>query len=203
MDKARNILEAVAPFGMNLAKRMDEHDQQLFRQAMRGVRRMHANPPRPGSMRPRPRPQARFTRAERMAVLEESIGAPSPLDPVVESGDALLFRRAALNESIFRQLRRGQYRVDGEIDLHGLTAAMVAPALRSFLADALRHGARVVRVIHGKGLRSGHRGPVLKLVASDYLRRVGNVLAFASAREVDGGSGAILVLLARRTRAMR
>jgi DNA-nicking Smr family endonuclease len=90
--------------------------------------------------------------------------------------------------------------VDGEIDLHGLTAAMVVPALRSFQADALQHDARVVRVIHGKGLRSGNRGPVLKLVASDYLRRVGAVLAFASAREVDGGSGAILVLLARKAR---
>jgi DNA-nicking Smr family endonuclease len=67
--------------------------------------------------------------------------------------------------------------------------------LREFLADAIRHHARVIRVIHGKGLRSGHRGPVLKLVASSYLRRVGAVLAFASAREVDGGSGAILVLL--------
>jgi DNA-nicking Smr family endonuclease len=58
----------------------------------------------------------------------------------------------------------------------------------------------VARVIHGKGLRSGNRGPVLKLVASDYLRRVGAVLAFASAREVDGGSGAILVLLASASR---
>jgi DNA-nicking Smr family endonuclease len=177
---------------------LDENDRQLFWQAMRGVRRLHADPPRPGGTRPRPRPMARFARAERTAVLEESIGAgPSPLDPIAETGDALLFRRPTLNESVFRQLRRGQYRVDGEIDLHGLTGAMVVPVLRSFLADALHHGARVVRVIHGKGLRSGHHGPVLKLVAGDYLHRVGAVLAFASAREVDGGSGAILVLLAR------
>jgi len=137
-------------------------------------------------------------------VLQESIGAgPSTLDPVAESGDALLFRRSGLSETLFRKLRRGQYRVDGEIDLHGLTAATAVPELRSFLADALQQGARVVRVIHGKGLRSGNRGPVLKLVASDYLRRVGAVLAFASAREVDGGSGAILVLLAGRTRSRR
>jgi DNA-nicking Smr family endonuclease len=179
---------------------VDELDRQLFRQAMRGVRRMHADAPSAGAARPRPRPLARFSRAERTAVLEESIGMPSPFDPVAETGDALLFRRAAISEPVFRQLRRGHYRVDGEIDLHGLTAAMVVPALRSFLADALNHDARVVRVIHGKGLRSGNRGPVLKLVASDYLRRVGAVLAFASAREVDGGSGAILVLLARKAR---
>lgn len=165
---------------------------------------MHADPPRPGSARPRSRPLARFSRAEREAVLQESIGGgPSALDPVAEAGDALLFRRATLSETLFRKLRRGQYRVDGEIDLHGLTAATAVPQLRSFLAEALQHGARVVRVIHGKGLRSGNRGPVLKLVASDYLRRVGAVLAFASAREVDGGSGAILVLLAGKTRSRR
>jgi DNA-nicking Smr family endonuclease len=200
LDKARNILEAVASFGTNL----DEHDRQLFRLAMRGVRRMQVDPPRPGGTRPRSRPVARFSRAERAAVLQESIGAgPSALDPVAESGDALLFRRSALSETIFRKLRRGQFRVDGEIDLHGLTAATAVPQLRSFLAEALRHGARVVRVIHGKGLRSGNRGPVLKLVTSDYLRRVGAVLAFASAREVDGGSGAILVLLAGKTRSRR
>jgi DNA-nicking Smr family endonuclease len=179
---------------------MDELDRQLFRQAMRGVRRLHADVPRSGAARPRPRPLARFSRAERMAVLEESIGQPSPFEPVAETGDALLFRRSGVNEAVFRQLRRGHYRVEGEIDLHGLTAAMVVPALRSFLADCLHHDARVVRVIHGKGLRSGNRGPVLKLVASEYLRRVAAVLAFASAREVDGGSGAILVLLARKSR---
>jgi DNA-nicking Smr family endonuclease len=167
---------------------------------MRGVRRMHVDPPRPGSTRPRSRPVARFSRAEREAVLQESIGAgPSALEPVAEAGDALLFRRSSLSETLFRKLRRGQFRVDGEIDLHGLTSATAIPQLRSFLAEAMQHGARVVRVIHGKGLRSGNRGPVLKLVASDYLRRVGAVLAFASAREVDGGSGAILVLLAGRT----
>jgi DNA-nicking Smr family endonuclease len=173
---------------------MDEQDRALFRQAMRGVRRLKSNSRQTAEL-PRPRARARFTRADRNAVLEESLGAPSPLEPVEDAGDALLFRRAGVSESLFRQLRRGRYRVDGEVDLHGMTAAMVEPVLREFLTDSIRHRARVVRVIHGKGLRSGNRGPVLKLVASNYLRRVGAVLAFASAREVDGGSGAILVLL--------
>ena len=177
---------------------MDEEDRALFRKAMQGVRRLrsdarHQNP------HPRRKPSARFARLERQAVLHESLAtAASALEPVEESGDALLFRRSAVNESVFRRLRGGQFRVDGEIDLHGLTAASVEPALRAFLSEALHHRARVVRVIHGKGLRSGHKGPVLKLVASSFLRRVGAVLAFASAREVDGGSGAILVLLAGR-----
>lgn len=173
---------------------MDEDERRLFRHAMRGVRRL-AFDTRSESVAPRPRPRARFAHAERQAVLQESIGAASPLAPVEETGEALLFRRPAVGLPAFRRLRAGQYRVDGEIDLHGLRAAMVEPALRGFLAEALRHRARVVRVIHGKGRRSGHRGPVLKLVASHYLSRVDAVLAFASAREVDGGSGAILVLL--------
>lgn len=173
---------------------MDEEDRALFRHAMRGVRRL-AREERAASAPRRPKPRARFARAERRAVLQESLGRGSPLAPVEESGDALLFRRPEVSLATFRRLRAGHFRTEGEIDLHGLTAAMVEPALREFLAEAGRHRARVVRVIHGKGRRSGHRGPVLKLVASDYLCRIGAVLAFASAREVDGGSGAILLLL--------
>lgn len=172
---------------------MDEEDRALFRRAMQGVRRL-ARDDVPLRRRPPP-PRARFARAERRAVLEESLGQLSPLAPVEESGEALLFSRPGVSPAVFRKLRAGQFRIDGEIDLHGLTAAMAAPALQEFLAEALRQRARVVRVVHGKGLRSGNRGPVLKMVASHYLARVNAVLAFASAREVDGGSGAILVLL--------
>lgn len=178
----------------------EEDDRALFRKAMQGVRPLKAEP-RHGGGRRRPKPRARFARMERAAVLQESIAAThSPLLPVNESGDALLYRRPAVSESVFRKLRAGQFRIDGEIDLHGLTAAAAEPALKAFLGEALQHRARVVRVVHGKGLRSGHRGPVLKLVASHFLQRVGDVLAFASAREVDGGSGAILVLLSGRRR---
>jgi DNA-nicking Smr family endonuclease len=173
---------------------MDEDERALFRHAMRGVRRLAVETRTTPAAR-RPKARARFARAEKHAVLQESMGLGSPLAPVEESGDALLFHRPQVAMATFRRLRAGQYRVDGEIDLHGLTAAAVEPILHDFLAEAMRHRARVVRVIHGKGRRSGNRGPVLKLVASNYLCRIGAVLAFASAREVDGGSGAILVLL--------
>jgi DNA-nicking Smr family endonuclease len=173
---------------------MDEEERALFRHAMRGVRRLEAAN-RQASTPRKPRPRARFARADRHAVLQESMDLLSPLDPVQESGDALLFRQPTTSEQVFKRLRSGQYRVDAELDLHGLTAAHAEAALREFLAECLHHGLHVVRVIHGKGLRSGNRGPVLKQVANAYLRRVGAVLAFASAREVDGGSGAVLVLL--------
>jgi DNA-nicking Smr family endonuclease len=173
---------------------MDDEDRALFRHAMRGVRRLAAAN-RAATTPRKPRPRARFSRADRHAVLQESLGNLSPLDPVQESGDALLFRRPDTSEQVFRRLRSGHYRVEAELDLHGLNAAHAEAAMREFLAECLHHGVRVARVIHGKGLRSGNRGPVLKQVANAYLRRVGAVLAFASAREVDGGSGALLVLL--------
>lgn len=177
---------------------MDEDERALFRHAMRGVRRLNAGNRHIGAPR-KPRARARFARAEHHAVLRESMGALSPLDPVQETGDALLFRRPGTSEQVFRRLRSGQYRVEAELDLHGLTAAHAETALREFLAECLHESVHVVRVVHGKGLRSGNRGPVLKQVVNAYLRRVGAVLAFASAREVDGGSGALLVLLEGRS----
>ena len=98
--------------------------------------------------------------------------------------------------SVLKKLRRGHYRVQSEIDLHGLTAPEAKEALRDFLADALERRYRCVRIIHGKGLRSENRAPVLKNVVSSVLRRVGAVIAYVSAREVDGGTGAVYVLLA-------
>ena len=106
------------------------------------------------------------------------------------------FARPGVQSAVLKKLRRGQYRVQAELDLHGLTVAEAKSALRGFLARALAQHARCVRVIHGKGLRSGHRGPVLKSTVAAVLRRTGAVLAYSSARQVDGGTGAVYVLLA-------
>ncbi len=169
-----------------------EDDRRLFREAVRGVKPLD----RPARVheRPKPRPAARFARAERLAVLEESL-REVPLDPDLEGGDTLVFRRPGVQPAVLRRLRRGEYRVQGEIDLHGLTVRQAQEALREFLAQALRRQWRCVRIVHGKGLRSGHRGPVLKATVASVLRRLGPVLAFVSARPADGGTGAVYVLL--------
>jgi DNA-nicking Smr family endonuclease len=120
-------------------------------------------------------------------------------DPEVASGEELVFHREGVQMSILRKLRRGQYRVQAEIDLHGLTVTEAKEALREFLAHCLNRHIRCVRIIHGKGLRSGHRGPVLKGAVSHVLRRIAPVLAYVSARQVDGGTGALYVLLATWT----
>ena len=170
-------------------------EARLFREAVRDVKPLGpeqaADPP---ARRRRPRPAAHFSRADRLAVLEESL-RDEVTDPELASGEELVFQRAGIQPNVLRKLRRGDYRVQGELDLHGLTVAEAKQALREFLGEALLRQWRCVRIIHGKGLRSGHRGPVLKGMVGAMLRKVGPVLAYVSARQVDGGTGAVYVLL--------
>jgi DNA-nicking Smr family endonuclease len=116
----------------------------------------------------------------------------------IESGDELLYLKHGHSPRLLKRLRRGEYSVQDEIDLHHLRAVAAAELLRTFLADSQRAGYRCIKIIHGKGLRSGQRGPVLKALTAHLLRRRADVIAFASARANQGGSGATLVLLARR-----
>jgi DNA-nicking Smr family endonuclease len=179
--------------GGSVKPKLDDNDARLFREAVGDVKPLrhdrHTAAPR---RRP---PRARFARADRLAALDESLHG-SLDDPLVATGEELSFRRAGVPEAVLRKLRRGDYRVEGEIDLHGLTVAQAKQALREFLAAALVRHAGCVRIIHGKGLRSGQRGPVLKSLVSGVLRRTSAVVAYVSARPVDGGTGALYVLLA-------
>jgi len=179
-----------------MADEREEDDTELFRRAMRDVQPLK-RPLRVAPVRRAPRARAKFARAERAAVLQETLGSGADLYDV-QPGDELSFRRAGVPETVLRQLRRGLYRVESEIDLHGLTVTEAAAQLHAFLKDARARALRCVRVIHGKGLRSGTRGPVLKNTVNALLRRANAVLAFASARPVAGGTGATLVLLARQ-----
>jgi DNA-nicking Smr family endonuclease len=173
----------------------ETEEARLFREAVRDVRPLRQRAPAAAPRAPRPaRPRARFTRADRAAVLKESLDSAGA-DPELISGETLVFHRPQVQTAVLRKLRRGEYRVQREIDLHGLTVAEAKVALRQFLISALEQQVRCVRIIHGKGLRSGHRGPVLKSAVSAVLRRTGAVLAYVSARQVDGGTGAVYVLL--------
>jgi len=171
----------------------DDSDD-LFRKAMRDVKPL---PVKKVADKPKPKPRARFTRADRQAVLRERV-EPIADPAVLETGDEISFRRPGIPETLLRKLRRGHFSVDAELDLHGLTSPQARNALREFIAYELARGARCVRVIHGKGLGSGPRGPVLKNVVNVWLRRAEVVIAFGSARPLDGGSGAVYVLLANR-----
>ncbi len=138
--------------------------------------------------------RAASRRADEAQALAESLAFDAH-DLDVESGDELGFRRDGVPESVLRRLRRGEYAVRDEIDLHGMTQDEARRALGAFLADSVLHRRRCVRIIHGKGLGSGHRGPVLKSAVNRWLRRHDAVKAFCSARRNDGGTGALYVLL--------
>lgn len=167
----------------------DHDDRELFRRRMGDVRPLNTEKTAP--VRPRPAPKARFTRADNEAVLRESLSDTASPDAHAE----LTYARPGLSKAVIRKLRRGQYSIADELDLHGLSATEARSVLDQFLAESVERGHSCVRVIHGKGTRSGHRGPVLKPKVARWLRRRDGVLAYTTARPVDGGSGALYVLL--------
>lgn len=145
--------------------------------------------------KPRPHPVASQRVRNERAVLEESLSDTDPWELGFESGDELNFLRPSLASDTLRKLRRGHWKIQSEIDLHGLTVAEARPALVDFLNECLRDGLRCVRVIHGKGLRSKNREPVLKKKVAAWLAQRDEILAFCQARRPDGGGGAAVVLL--------
>jgi DNA-nicking Smr family endonuclease len=174
-------------------RKPSEDDIRAFRDAVKGARPLSATP-RVRPNRPKPKPRARFRRLGEAEVLEDSLQL-SPIDLEVEFGEELTYRRSGIQDAVMRRLRRGHYRVESELDLHGLTVPEAKSAMRDFLARAIARQCRCVRVIHGKGLGSGPRGPVIKQSVNVILRRTDAVVAFCTARPVDGGTGAIYVLL--------
>jgi DNA-nicking Smr family endonuclease len=145
---------------------------------------------------PPPPARANFRRQDDQAVLVESLHGPAP-ETVLEAGEALAYRRPGVSLQVLRDLKRGRYRAQDELDLHGLTAREAQAALREFMAEILARDLRCVRMIHGKGRRSGPAGPVLKTKLNRWLPQWDRVVAFASAPARDGGTGALYVLLRR------
>ena len=131
--------------------------------------------------------------------LAESLG-PLSSDQSVETGEELFFLREGLGRDVLRKLRRGQWVVQDFVDLHGLNREQARLQLAEFLGSCLKRGLRCVRVIHGKGLRSPRREPVLKGMVRKWLAQRDEVLAFAQAPPNEGGGGAILVLLRAASR---
>ena len=172
---------------------MNDDDKDLFRRAMADANPLKVEE-RAATERRKPRPGARFSRADEHEVLRESLSAD--IDELeAGTGEALRFHRPSVGKRTMRRLARGNYAVQAEIDLHGLTVAEAKPALKQFLSDAVLSGYRCVRVVHGKGRGSGERGPVLKPSVNRWLRRWDNVAAFVSTPQVHGGTGAVYVLL--------
>jgi DNA-nicking Smr family endonuclease len=177
---------------MTRRREISAEDRALFRAHVGAVRQVRADradsPPR----RPPPVPR------QRLADEEKVIDDLSTLDfdpGDIETGEELLFRGPGLRDRQFRRLRRGQYRVDGHLDLHGFTAEAARAAVAAFLTVSRREGKRCVRIVHGKGRGSRNGRPVLKTRIHHWLRQRADVLGFCSALPPDGGTGAVYVLL--------
>ncbi|MEJ2360389.1 MAG: Smr/MutS family protein [Gammaproteobacteria bacterium] len=169
-----------------------DDDAKLFRQAMSGIRRLQHDKIDPHRRKIRPYPAQR--RRDEQQVLAEAMAPPAEAWDI-ETGEELLYSRDGVQNSVMRKLRRGHYRLEAELDLHRLTAAQAYQALTEFIAHSKRRQLRCVRIIHGKGLGSKDKRPILKGRVNQWLRQWDDVLAFCSARPCDGGSGATYVLL--------
>ena len=161
-----------------------------------------APPNRANSVKARPAPVARQRIAdEREALILSKYGsepAPQTWDIGQEIEGEQTFLRRGLGSDVLRSLRRGRWVVQGEIDLHGKTTEQARDSLADFLLDARARGRRCIRVIHGKGLTSPNREPVLKGKVRRWLAQWDDVLAYCEAPRHSGGSGAVIALLRGR-----
>jgi len=156
-----------------------------------GTRAKHA------PLRPPPIPKQRIA-DDQEALIASKYGAepaPETWDVGQEHEAGQTFLRRGLGSDILRKLRRGHWSVQGEIDLHGHTIDEAHDALSDFIADAVQRGYRCVRAIHGKGLTSPNREPVLKGRVRLWLSHWDEVLAYCEAPQHAGGGGAVLILL--------
>lgn len=144
---------------------------------------------------PRPSPEPRQRQRDEAAVLAESISDEFDVETLLDTDEALSFRRRGVGPEVVRKLRRGVWAIQAQLDLHGLRRDEARERLAAFLREAVRSGLRCVRVIHGKGNGSPGREPVLKGKVRSWLVQKNEVIAFTQARAQDGGHGALIVLL--------
>ncbi|MBV7455665.1 Smr/MutS family protein [Acidovorax sp. sif1233] len=143
--------------------------------------------------KPPPLPVQHWLDEER--VLVESISDDFDVSTLLDTDDQLSFRRPGIGVEITRRLRSGHWSIQRQLDLHGLRVDEAREALGEFIRHAHKAGLRCVRVVHGKGLGSPGKSPVLKSRVQRWLVQKSEVLAFVQARPIDGGAGALVVLL--------
>jgi len=145
--------------------------------------------------RPRPVPAPLQRRLDEEAVLREAISDEFDVESLLETDEALSYRRPGIGPDVVKRLRRGDWVIQRQVDLHGLRRDEARERLAEFLREAVKQGLRCVRVIHGKGNGSPGREPVLKGKVRSWLVQKDEVIAFTQARAADGGQGALVVLL--------
>lgn len=191
--KARE--EAAARAAQIEAERLRKlHEQQLF------ARSVGAVTPLPAAKRAelrgdRPAPEPRQRQQDEQRALSQALSDEFDVDSLLETDEALSYRRVHISQEVVRKLRRGHWTLQAQIDLHGLRREEAREHLGQFIQMAARSGLRCVRVVHGKGNGSPGREPILKQRVRRWLVQKNEVLAFTQARASEGGNGALIVLL--------
>lgn len=175
------------------SRQLNEEDRELFRQAIQGTRPMPQDKVEPHRNPPRARTQPEIYHDPEVA---DGMSDDLEVDKL-ETADELLFARPGIQHNLLRKLRRGQFAIEAELDLHGMRIEQARAAIAQLLSQAQHSHWRCVRIIHGKGYGSQSPQPVLKNKVNVWLRQRDEVLAFSSARPADGGTGAIYLLLKR------
>jgi DNA-nicking Smr family endonuclease len=191
-DKAKAAAEAEA--ARLEAERRAEAERNLFTRAVGQVQPIAAKP-RVQVNIPAPVPRRLQQDIDDAAALQESMSDEFDVSTLLDVDDQMSFRRSGIGTDVTRKLRKGEWSIQGQIDLHGLRSDEARNAVGQFIRDAKRMGWRCVRVVHGKGLGSPGKEPVLKSKVQRWLVQKNEVLAFVQAKPSDGGAGALVVLL--------
>ena len=176
------------------AQKRADAERDLFQRAAGKVQPL----PRHGRVHHPPEPVAPIPAQRQLddqRVLKEALSDEFDASTLLEVDEAMSFRRPGIGIDVARKLRSGHWSIQSEIDLHGLRSDDAREALAAFLREAGRQGLRCVRVVHGKGLGSPGKTPVLKGKVHSWLVQKNEVLAFVQARADEGGAGAVVVLL--------
>ncbi len=181
-----------------VAERQAMSDRELFLQTIgKDVVRLDASD-RASVERKRPKPVPVQRIADEKRVLQESLSDEFSVENLLDTDDQLSFRRDGIGPDIVKKLRRGHWVIQDELDLHGMRRDEAREMVVEFLKMASMRGIRCIRIVHGKGLGSVNNEPVLKKLVFKWLVQRADVMAFCQAKPVDGGGGAVVVLLKGR-----
>ena len=192
---AQRIAEAEAQRQRQIeAERRAQAERELFARTVGPVQPL-ISPLRVWLKADPPLPQATQKQMDEQAALKESLSDEFDVSTLLDVDDQMSYRAKGIGTDVTRKLRRGDWSIQGQIDLHGLRSDEAREALGQFIRDATRQGWRCLRVVHGKGLGSPGREPVLKAKVQRWLVQKSEVLAFVQAKPAEGGAGALVVLL--------
>jgi DNA-nicking Smr family endonuclease len=195
--RRREAAAAAAAADERRAREQIEREARAFAEAVGPVQSLRAHG-RAGSAPPKPTAQPRMRESDERAALREALSDEVDVESLLLTDDGLSWRRPGVPLDVPARLRRGQWAVQSQIDLHGLRRDEARTQLAEFVRRALQRSQRCVRVIHGKGHGSPGREPVLKAKVQRWLAQCDAVIAFTQATGAQGGGGALIVLLERR-----